>query len=59
VGLKKYREGAAVTRWFPNKKITVEECNKLEINFLKKQGFLDKGQLLRTGSIRWSIAGRT
>ena len=47
-----------MTRWFPNKKITVEECNRLEISFLKKQGFLEKGRLFRTGSIRWSIDGQ-
>ena len=47
-----------MVRWFPNKKITVEECNKLEVSFLKEQGFLEKGRLLRTGSIRWSIAGQ-
>ncbi len=47
-----------MTRRFPNKKMTVEECRSLEINYLKKQGFLKEGPLFRRYTIRWGIDGQ-
>ena len=44
-----------MARWFPNKKMTVEEGLKLEIRSLKNLGFLECRGSIKNGNVWWSI----